>query len=295
MSEQVSSCPLCGSSINKPFDQRQFRGQPVTNVICRRCGLVYQSPRMTAAERQAFYESQYRLLYQGQEGPSLKDLATQAARAQAALEFSTDYIVACTRLLDIGCSTGALLQKFASHYHCRAHGVEPGTRYRQYAQSQGLPVYASLDEIGQGEGLHFDLVSMMHVLEHLPHPVEYLREIREKYLVSSGWLLLEVPNLYAHDCFEVAHLVSFSAHTLAEVVHKAGFKVVRLRAQGAPRSHLIPLYLTMLARPDGIAPFKLKPERLVRLRRQVGFFYRRAVTRLYPKRAWTEPTLAGRP
>ena len=84
MTEIVAHCPLCGASSSAPFDQREFRGQLVTNVICRRCGLVYQSPRMTEAESQAFYEAEYRLLYQGQEGPNPKDLAVQTDRAQVA-------------------------------------------------------------------------------------------------------------------------------------------------------------------------------------------------------------------
>ena len=42
---------------------------------------------MTETESQAFYEAEYRLLYQGQEGPNPKDLAVQAARAQVTLEF----------------------------------------------------------------------------------------------------------------------------------------------------------------------------------------------------------------
>ena len=291
MTEIVTTCPLCGSPVSQPFDQRQFRGRLVVNVICQGCGLVYQSPRMTEAESRAFYESEYRQLYQGQEGPSPKDLAVQSARAQAAQDFISSQVKSCTRLLDIGCSAGSLLKKFAARYQCQATGIEPGNSYRKYAQSQGLSVYSSLDEIDQGS--HFDLVSMMHVLEHLPDSVEYLRNLRVNYLLSTGWLLLEVPNLYAHDCFEVAHLVSFSAHTLAAVVQKAGFSVVRLQAHGLPRSQIIPLYLTLLARPNETAHFTLKPEHLVGFRRRAGFLYRRAATRLFPKQAWIEPVLPG--
>jgi SAM-dependent methyltransferase len=286
MTEIVAGCPLCGSSASSPFDQRTFRGHLVTNVICRVCGLVYQSPRMTEAESQAFYEAEYRLLYQGQEGPNPKDLQVQAARAQVALEFVCQQVKSSNRILDIGCSTGILLQKFQAHYQCRAFGVEPGNLYRQYAQSLGLEVFASLDELQHSELSHFNLVSMMHVLEHLPNPVEYLQDLRQKFLEPGGWLLLEVPNLYAHDCFEVAHLVSFSAHTLSQVVRKAGFSVIQLRQHGLPRSRLVPLYLTLLAQPDGNIPYSLQPDRIVRLQRQIGFFRRRLAERLSPRRAW---------
>jgi SAM-dependent methyltransferase len=268
------------------FDQREFRGHPVTNVLCQGCGLVYQSPRMTEAESSAFYETEYRLLYQGQEGPNPKDLVVQTARAQVALEFIHQQVKSTTRILDIGCSTGVLLQQFQAYYQSQTRGVEPGNMYRQYARSLGLEVFLSLEELSSSGISHFNLVSMMHVLEHLPNPVEYLKIISENFLESDGWLLLEVPNLYAHDCFEVAHLTSFSAHTLTQVVQKAGFRVVQLRAHGMPRSKLIPLYLSLLAKPDGSAPYSFKPDRMVRFQRQVGFFRRRVAERLFPERAW---------
>jgi SAM-dependent methyltransferase len=286
MTEIVPTCPLCGSSASILFDQREFRGHPVINVICQACGLVYQSPRMTEVESQAFYEAEYRLLYQGQEGPNPKDLAVQTARAQVVLDFIRQQVKSSTRILDIGCSTGILLQQFQAYYQCRACGIEPGNLYRKYAQSLGLEVFSSLEELHAPGLSHFNLVSMMHVLEHLSNPVEYLHSLRENFLEPDGWLLLEVPNLYAHDCFEVAHLISFSAHTLTQVVQKAGYRVVRLHAHGLPRSKLIPLYITMLAQPDGSTHFSLKPARLVRLRRQVGFLRRRVAERLFPERAW---------
>jgi SAM-dependent methyltransferase len=241
---------------------------------------------MTEIESQAFYEAEYRQLYQGQEGPNPKDLAVQTARAQVALGFIQQQVKSSNRILDIGCSTGILLQQFQAYFQCHACGVEPGNLYRQYAQSLGLEVYSSLEAL-QSPGLsHFDLVSMMHVLEHLPDPVGYLQDLRYKFIEPNGWLLLEVPNLYAHDCFEVAHLVSFNAHTLTQVVQKAGFRVIQLRAQGLPRSKLLPLYLTLLAQPDGSTPYTLNPDHSVRLRRQSGFFRRRLAERFFPQHAW---------
>jgi SAM-dependent methyltransferase len=286
MTEIVLHCPLCDSNASSLFDQREFRSHPVTNVICQDCGLVYQSPRMTEAESQAFYETEYRLLYQGQEGPNPKDLAIQTARAQVALDYIRQQIKSSTRILDIGCSTGILLQQFKAYYQSEACGVEPGIMYRQYAQSLGLQVVSSLEELQAPGASHFNLVSMMHVLEHLPNPVEYLINIKEKFIDPDGWLLLEVPNLYAHDCFEVAHLVSFSIHTLTQVVQKAGYRVIQLHAHGMPRSRLIPLYLTMLAQPDSNAHYSLQPDRMVHLKRQVGFLRRRIAERLFPRRAW---------
>jgi 2-polyprenyl-3-methyl-5-hydroxy-6-metoxy-1,4-benzoquinol methylase len=286
MTELVRECPLCGSSSRAQFDRRQFRGHPVTNVMCSRCGLVYQSPRMSDEESQAFYEAEYRLLYQGQQGPNTKDMLVQTNRAQVTLDFIKPYVSSISNMLDIGSSTGILMHEFKQQYQAEVYGIEPGKVYRDYAVSTGLRVYPSLEELHRANLPRFSLVSMMHVLEHLPDPVGYLARLEADFLEPSGWLLLEVPNLYAHDCFEVAHLLAFSAHTLEQALNKAGYRVIELRRHGQPRSELIPLYITVLAQPDSAAKFVLKPERRVRLNRHWGFARRRLAERLSPQRAW---------
>ena len=313
MPENVIHCPLCGSLYSKPFDRRKFHDRLVSNQVCSVCGLVYQSPRMTPAEMEAFYAQEYRQLYQGSEGPNPQDRAVQRGRAEALLVFARDKIGSVARHLDIGCSAGLLLKRFQKNYLCRMVGIEPGSAYRQYAQEQGLNVYASLEEMRAQESARllsdrvgpFDLISLAHVLEHLPDPVSYLAALRQEWMRpnpvgatgsgGSGYLLIEVPNLYAHDCFEVAHQVSYSAHTLLETVRMAGFDPLALQQHGLPRSQSIPLYITLLAMP-GHAPSSHRnsrsasatpvPETGVKLKRSMGMFYRKVQTRLFPQRAW---------
>lgn len=286
MPEPVLQCPLCASPANSQFDLRFFRNTAVRNVICSRCGMVYQSPHMTESENLEFYESEYRMLYQGQQGPNTKDLTVQTNRAQVTLDFVQSKVGSLASLLDIGCSTGILLHEFIQRYHCAAYGVEPSKVYREYAQSTGLQVFPSLDELRLDGTGTVAMVTMMHVLEHLADPVAYLSSLRTNFLEPSGCLLVEVPNLYAHDCFEVAHQVSFSAHTLKQVLQQAGFEVTDLRRHGQPRSELIPLYITALAKPASGRVPELIPDRRVSLNRRWGFVQRRLVERFAPQRAW---------
>lgn len=305
MTETVSDCPLCGEPGSRPFDQRSFRGYPITNRICMTCGFVFQSPRMTEAELQVFYAAEYRRLYQGSEGPSTKDLAVQTQRARALLAFIQSYsgVPAPSYedylFLDIGCSAGKLMECFAQAFRCRVVGVEPGDAYRQEDQRRGLDVYATLEGFEQSGQYPCNLISLIHVLEHLPDPVHYLAHLRQKLLRPGGWLLVEVPNLYIHTCFEVAHLTSFSAHTLAQTLNQAGFEVVALKKHGVPRSRLLPLYITLLTRPisESVVDGQMSPastgirrkvisEHNVQLKRRIGMLHRRVVTRLFPSLAW---------
>ena len=208
---------------------------------------------MSDAELDAFYQQEYRQLYQGSPGPSPKDLAVQVDRAGVLVSFAQGLIPRIESHLDIGCSAGLLLQGFQHAYGCRSVGVEPGTAYREYVQAQGLTVFASLDDLPP---TRFDLVSLAHVLEHIPDPRAYLARLRQEWLAQTGWLLVEVPNLYGHDCFEPAHLVSYSPHTLEQMLKQAGFQVRACDIHGRPRSAILPLYITVLAQPldSGLSP-----------------------------------------
>ncbi len=286
--QSVDQCPLCGNHKSSLFDSRLFRDQKVINRICTNCGLVFQSPHMDDAELQEFYNHEYRLVYQGQEGPTPKEISTQRGRAKSLVSFMHSKTGKITRHLDIGCSLGFLLQEVKSKYDTHPVGVEPGAAYREYAQQQALKVYASLEELKEAGENNFDLISMAHVLEHLPDPVSTLKDLRENLLSPEGWLLIEVPNLYAHDSFEIAHLVSFSPHTLTQVVQKAGYKVLSLQSHGRPRSRVIPLYLTLLAQPVSrfTSEFHVRPEKGVSVKRRLGMLHRRILTRLLPRQAW---------
>jgi 2-polyprenyl-3-methyl-5-hydroxy-6-metoxy-1,4-benzoquinol methylase len=293
MSPITPPCPLCDSLQSRIFDQRKFRDLNVINRICINCGLVYQSPRMSDDELDAFYQREYRQLYQGSEGPNPKDLAIQRGRANALAKFTRQHIPGAARHLDIGCSAGLLLQRMQAEFNCQPVGVEPGQAYRAYAQQEGLRVYPSLEALAEAHEPSFDLISMAHVLEHIGDPVDYLINLRQNYLDPQGWVLIEVPNLYAHDSFEIAHLVSYSPHTLTQVLGQAGFQIVSLKQHGQPRSEIIQLYLTALARPSiSQAPFQIEPERNVERRRRLGLLHRQLLTRISPKKAWVQIKLA---
>jgi SAM-dependent methyltransferase len=263
-------------------------GYPLSYVQCDRCGLVYQSEDGGQATDPDFYSATYRKIYQSSEEPTAKDLWVQNRRAAHLISvLRSEDVRKVERMLDIGASAGVLLGAFREAYGCEMTGVEPGDAYRAFAAGKGIEMFAGLPDLIERQPERFDLVSLSHVLEHLPEPVETLRSIREKLLTSEGTLLLEVPNFYAHDSYELAHLACYTPHTLREVVRQAGFDVVRLKRHGVPRSKLLNLYLTLVARPAaGDVTRPVRPEKNVPFKRQIGFLYRRVMQKFFPHRAW---------
>ena len=248
---------------------------------------------MSAEELERFYAAEYRQLYQGEAGPIQKDLKTQALRANHLVDFvRKNAIPRLERTLDIGASAGLLMSAFQEAFHCEVVGVELGQAYRENAQKSGLQVYPGLADLPASLQGRCDLVSLAHVLEHFADPLSTLAELRRKWLAPGGWLLVEVPNLYCHDSFEVAHMLAYSRHTLSQVVLQAGFTISNICTHGFPRSKALPLYITLLGRAprDGeTSPVPaIRPERLVRLKRQWGFLKRRMIERLQPANAWQD-------
>jgi SAM-dependent methyltransferase len=290
MPEFVEICPLCSKNHNRLFDRLPYRGYLVENRLCVSCGLVFQSPRMADQELDNFYQAEYSQVYRGGKGILPKEIQIQHGRAAASLDMIHGFISQVERHLDFGCSTGIQLMDFHKKFGNEMVGVEPDPVRREHARENGVNAFPSLDELLVGEKGRFDLISLFHVLEHLGDPVEKLALFRQRFLAPGGRLLIEVPNLYAHDSFEVAHLFSFSRHTLTQTLRKAGYEIISLKKHGRPVSKILPLYITVLAhamKDSEEASFSpVLPERGVAQKRALGMFWRRALQRVLPRLAW---------
>jgi 2-polyprenyl-3-methyl-5-hydroxy-6-metoxy-1,4-benzoquinol methylase len=286
MSETVKNCLLCSSNKSSIFDERELHGYQVVNNICSNCGFVYMTQRMSGKELNDFYKDKYRTLYQGQEEPTTANLKTQTLRADDLQRFAQENTGNVDRFLDIGASAGLLMEAFQKNTGSEVIGLELGDSYRKFAQDKGLTLYASLEKMQKAGEENFDLISMSHVLEHIPNPKEYLLGLRDS-LNEGGFLLLQVPNLFWHDSFEVAHLISFSPHTLQEMVRAAGYLPLSIKSHGYPISKLFPIYTTILARKEDIVNnYQVKKESFVKPRRKINEFLKKVFGRLLPKLSW---------
>jgi SAM-dependent methyltransferase len=246
---------------------------------------------MTDESLRSYYEVNYVTQHQHATGVTEKELHIQAGRARNLVQMLRSEISVVERHLDIGSSTGSLMLAIKGAYGNEAVGIEPAKVYRAYCEARGLTVVPDLESLSEGR---FDLITMAHVVEHLPGPVDYLQEIREEWLIPDGTLLVEVPNLYGHLSVEIPHLFCFSAGTLRYALAQAGYEVIRMERHGSPRSRLIPLYLTAIARTaSGLRVGKSSP-RTVRIKRRFGMAWNRFASRFAPGLAWLPlPSLDG--
>jgi 2-polyprenyl-3-methyl-5-hydroxy-6-metoxy-1,4-benzoquinol methylase len=282
-------CLLCGSDQQKIFAGVESFGFPLVYYQCNNCGLIFQSPEESQASNPEFYRKTYRKIYQTQEEPTKKDLWIQQKRAEHFIKILQSQLDnSPKRTLGIGASAGVLLKQIHQVFDSDVIGVEPGEAYRDYAEATGIEMRESMDALMASKPGRFDLVCMSHVLEHLKHPVKFLGQIKSTLLKDEGHLLLEVPNFYAHDSYELAHLACYTPHTLGEVLKQSGFNIVYSKNNGIPRSQLLNLYLTRIGKINTKSerPTKIKKENLVGLKRNISMLYRRFVQKLFPHKAW---------
>lgn len=207
------------------------------NVICKRCGLIYVSPRMSRAELDRFYAEDYRKIYGG--GASLEAEERHAKTAfsiigQSLPDFDEDdKKIFYTNFLDIGCSTGKLVHLMGTNLGGGdAYGIEPNTAYCEKAQEAGLNVLNTTIE-DYNPDFKFDIITMLNALEHVTSPTEVLTKIHS-LLNDGGHVLISVPNLTSTnitipvDAFlSNAHLYNFTPATLALMMQKCGLRPVK--------------------------------------------------------------------
>ncbi len=98
------------------------------------------------------------------------------------------------RILDVGCGRGWMLKTLKDHgWEC--FGTEFSEESSKHAQKLlGNTVYTVSDIADcRFPDNHFDVVTLWHVLEHLPNYLDVLQEIK-RILKPRGVLIIEVPN-----------------------------------------------------------------------------------------------------
>jgi len=225
-------CPSCGSEdYERLFVKRGF---PI--VRCHGCRLVYANPQVD----ERVVVDRYRA---GGSNDLWVDVLTserQLALDRAKFSDILDELEPYRgegRLLDVGCSIGFFLH-LAREQGWSGRGTEFGERALTYAHEQ-FGVEAVDRPIDELEG-DYDVVTVLSVLEHVNQPRAFLRQIR-RLLRANGATYLIVPNVESLACrvlHERAatfdgwnHLVYFSPSTLASLLDREGFDVVRLHTR----------------------------------------------------------------
>jgi 2-polyprenyl-3-methyl-5-hydroxy-6-metoxy-1,4-benzoquinol methylase len=239
------SCDLCGANNPEPlFMKNTFR-----HVRCRRCNMVYVTPRPrdTIRQQENYYEHVGSLSGGCQEmankdyrGSRKKKLIAEAGTYRS--YYKTGYI------LDIGCGFGGFLRAASGKGWSHPLGIEIAPQAAVYAQRFFPVKTAELEEDTYEKNL-FDVVRLHNVIEHLPSPRK-LVEVVYHILRPGGLFVISTVNF---DSFSVTvcgsswhyfggdcHINLFTPETLKFLLRGSGFRIIRLETKGihlTPKNH----------------------------------------------------------
>ena len=229
--ELVDEGCLCSShGANRVLVATEDRyGLPFRTYLCRDCGLIFTTPRMSGRSVVKFYDVEYRAIYRGKPKATEAFFAEQARHGRQIMRRAGR--PSPGRVFDIGCGAGGVLVPFKeAGWTC--YGCDFGSEYLERGHESGLTL-----EVGSYETLRqyapADLIVASHVLEHCLNPVDELKGWAS-LLSKDGLIYIEVPGLFdvyrnyksLAAFFHVAHTFNFTLGTLRSVAAQAGLKFI---------------------------------------------------------------------
>jgi len=138
------------------------------------------------------------------------------------------------KILDFGCGWGGFLNNFKKSQN--VIGVEIRESCKKFINKKfKFNVYDDLNYIGS----KFDIITMFHVLEHIPYQLKVLKNIKKK-LKNKGKIIIEVPHAqdflleilnlesFKKFTFWSEHLVLHTEKSLKKLLKEAGYKNIKI-------------------------------------------------------------------
>lgn len=232
-------CPICRSLKFRQMTDEDRHDIGLITSICTSCGLVQCNPRCSDQWYEGFYRKDFWSLYIGTKDVSLETLYVddeqdyKGKQIGSLLSERTNNLKNVRDYLDIGCGLGGLASFMTNAYPAMSVSVvEPSGEAVSFLQSRHPSIHThqhSIENLASIEASSFDLISMVHVLEHVQDPLKTLLEVR-RLLRNEGVAYIEVPEFMnsswkSKNYLHIAHKYIFDRDTLSRLVGEAGMKV----------------------------------------------------------------------
>lgn len=190
----------------------RFGNAGVTYLDCRHCGSYLSARTVT-------YDDTYWATRGTLEGHAA---LVKSDRLEWWREHIKPYLRSMSRVLEIGCAPGVLMESLASDGHI-VRGIDPTMPATNTVLKGSFPD-TSWD-------MNFDAVIMFDVLEHLDDPKAALRKAKQLLTHEHGFLILQVPTI--RDSKPPDRFFAEGEHTwiptqkaLNDVLEACGFEII---------------------------------------------------------------------
>lgn len=223
---QDYSCYICGNKKLRIYSS--YWRRPI--LKCPRCDLKFALTRqsLTDVKRihgQSHWCGLYKELGCDHNALAWKDwqewkrtLLQKFTFSQIEKEFGS-----AKSVLDVGCGNGMFLEVFLQRgWKCT--GVDFSEFVENISFSPEINIIMSPFEMTSFDSKQFNLVTLMHVLEHFLDPIASLIEIK-RILKDDGYLLIEIP--LTQDYYGIHHQSYFTKKSLYLLLKKVGINIVQ--------------------------------------------------------------------
>jgi SAM-dependent methyltransferase len=218
-------CPFCEKSKGEPLHlEGSFQ-----MVRCPSCQFVFLNPRPTRESLFRFYQR-----YLPDQGSSIESWKKMMRPVFHRATHLLQQYRREGRLLDVGAGFGFFLAEMRER-GWDVTGVEISQKAINYGRDVlGLTIHPGPLEKANFPDHYFDVVTGFYVIEHLPHPMDFLRECH-RILKPGGLLLLRYPHTtpiksllhlfgIKNRLYDLpAHLSDFSPGMIQQCLEKIGF------------------------------------------------------------------------
>jgi len=205
---------------------------------CNECGAIYLTPVLSIEEEKYFYKMEFEKFMSTRVGDhrdwsnAEKHIKTNQDQVARRWDFIEEHISENLDVLEIGCSSGFMLDKFKME-NCNVCGVEPSGEFLEFIQEKGYEAYESLEEIDKNR--KFDLITHFFVFEHISNPFDFIQK-QLNMLNDGGLIIAEIPSatdpltsLYDIEAFEkfywsIAHHYYYTPKSLKFILDKMNLK-----------------------------------------------------------------------
>ena len=235
----IEKCPLCQGSNFQPYltcKDHTTSGENFKLIKCTTCGFVLTSPRPDDNTIGHYYESANYISHTSQSSSLFGGLYLLARKFTLSWKIKTiSKIKVPDKILDYGCGTGDFLRQCISE-GWSGYGVEPSeAAHTKARENTKLNIYKDLSQLS---GTKFEVITLWHVLEHVPDLEEKLIQFRS-LMEKDGLLFIAVPNHSSYDAkiyqeqwaaYDVPrHLWHFTQESMQALAKKTGYTIREIK------------------------------------------------------------------